>query len=111
MKKLTLKEMTESEQREVKTELDKARKSHGRPLTNAEQHKVKDEVVTRIMAARAKLAKAERAERKANRYRPSGDTFSWSLPSAPARRAEPSKPSPPPRDFYLLAKLILATES
>ena len=75
MKKLTLKEMTESEQREVKTELDKARKSHGRPLTNAEQHKVKDEVVTRIMAARAKLAKAER---KANRYRPSGDTFSWS---------------------------------
>ncbi|MBX9332456.1 DUF3811 domain-containing protein, partial [Serratia marcescens] len=51
MKKLTLKEMTESEQREVKTELDKARKSHGRPLTNAEQHKVKDEVVTRIMAA------------------------------------------------------------
>ncbi|EPG2370359.1 DUF3811 domain-containing protein [Serratia marcescens] len=76
MKKLTLKEMTESEQREVKTELDKARKSHGRPLTNAEQHKVKDEVVARIMAARAKLAKAERAERKANRYRPSGDTFS-----------------------------------
>lgn len=78
MKKLTLREMTESEQREVKTELDKARKSHGRPLTNAEQHKVKDEVVARIMAARAKLAKAERAERKANRYRPSGDTFNWS---------------------------------
>lgn len=54
MKKLTLKDMTESEQREVKTELDKARKSHGRPLTNAEQNKVKDEAVARITAAREK---------------------------------------------------------
>ncbi|XYK59506.1 DUF3811 domain-containing protein [Serratia sarumanii] len=89
MKKLTLKEMTESEQREVKTELDKARKSHGRPLTNAEQHKVKDEVVARIMAARAKLAKAERAERKANRYRPSG---------------EPAKLSPPLRGFLFISQ-------
>jgi len=78
MKKLTLKEMTESEQREVKTELDKARKLHGRPLTNAEQNKVKDEVITRIMAAREKIAKAVRAERKANRVKPSSETFSWS---------------------------------
>lgn len=78
MKKLTLKDMTESEQREVKTELDKACKSHGRPLTNAEQNKVKDEAVARITAAREKIAKAARAERKANRVKPSGETFNWS---------------------------------
>jgi TRAP-type C4-dicarboxylate transport system substrate-binding protein len=78
MKKLTLKDMTESEQREVKTELDKARKNLGRELTNAENNKTKDEVVARIMAAREKIEKATRAERKANRVKPSGETFSWS---------------------------------
>ncbi|MFC0227048.1 DUF3811 domain-containing protein [Serratia aquatilis] len=77
MKKLTLKDMTESEQREVKTELDRARISHGRPLTNAEQNKVKDGAIERIMAAREKIAKATRAERKANRVQPTGTTFSW----------------------------------
>lgn len=77
MKKLTLKEMTESEQREVKTELDRARKNHGRPLTNAEQNKIKDEAIAHIMAAREKIAKATRAERKANRIQPTGATFSW----------------------------------
>ncbi|MFI8416412.1 DUF3811 domain-containing protein [Serratia sp. NPDC078593] len=87
MKKLTLKEMTESEQREVKTELDKARKSHGRPLTNAEQNRVKDEAIARIAAAREKIAKAARAERKANRVKPSGETFNWasSISSRPHR--------------------------
>ncbi|WP_156292193.1 DUF3811 domain-containing protein [Serratia oryzae] len=77
MKKLTLKDMTESEQREVKTELDRARKNQGRPLTNAEQNKVKDEAIERIMAAREKIAKATRAERKANRVQPTSTTFSW----------------------------------
>ncbi|MHA7846964.1 YjbD family protein [Serratia sp. D1N4] len=77
MKKLTLKDMTESEQREVKTELDRARKNHDRPLTNAEQNKVKDEAIERIMAAREKIAKAIRAERKANRVQPTSTTFSW----------------------------------
>lgn len=88
MKKLTLKEMTESEQREVKTELDRARKAHGRPLTNAEQNKIKDEVIERITAARAKLAKAARAERKANKAQPSSATFSWtsSVSVRPHRR-------------------------
>ncbi|OMQ27095.1 DUF3811 domain-containing protein [Serratia oryzae] len=77
MKKLTLKDMTESEQREVKTELDRARKNQGRPLTNTEQNKVKDEAIERIMAAREKIAKATRAERKANRVQPTSTTFSW----------------------------------
>ncbi|WON78729.1 DUF3811 domain-containing protein [Serratia sp. UGAL515B_01] len=77
MKKLTLKDMTESEQREVKTELDRARKSHGRPLTNAEQNKVKDEAIERIMASREKIAKVTRAGRKANRVQPTNATFSW----------------------------------
>ena len=45
MKKLTLKEMTESEQRDVKTQLDKARINIGRALTNSEQNKVKDEAI------------------------------------------------------------------
>lgn len=87
MKKLTLKDMTESEQREVKTELDKARKMHGRPLTNAEHNKIKGEVVARITAAREKIAKVARAERKANRVKPSGKTFSWSasISSRPPR--------------------------
>ncbi|WP_179142084.1 DUF3811 domain-containing protein, partial [Cronobacter sakazakii] len=34
--RLTQKEMTESEQRELKTLLDRARIAHGRPLTNSE---------------------------------------------------------------------------
>ncbi|MBO2006710.1 DUF3811 domain-containing protein [Serratia marcescens] len=81
--------MTESEQREVKTELDKARKSHGGPLTNAEQHKVKDEVVTRIMAARRNSPR-QSARNASQPHRPSGDTFSW---SATIGSAQPSKPS------------------
>lgn len=86
MKKLTLKDMTESEQREVKTELDRARKSLGRALTNGENNKIKDEVVARITAAREKIEKATRAERKANRVQPTGETFSWSASINGARR-------------------------
>ncbi|KEY58018.1 hypothetical protein SRDD_31430 [Serratia sp. DD3] len=77
MKKLTLKEMTESEQREVKTELDRARKNLERPLTNSEQNKIKEQAIDRIMAAREKIAKVARAERKANRAKPTDSTFNW----------------------------------
>jgi len=86
MKKLTLKDMTESEQREVKTEMDKARKNLGRALTNAENNKIKDEVVARITAARAKIEKATRAERKANRIQPTGETFNWTASINSTRR-------------------------
>lgn len=64
MKKLTLKEMTESEQRDVKTQLDKARINLGRALTNSEQNKVKDEAIEKIMNAREQIAKLTRVERK-----------------------------------------------
>lgn len=64
MKKLTLKEMTESEQRDVKTQLDKARINLGRALTNSEQNKVKDEAIEKIMHAREQVAKLTRVERK-----------------------------------------------
>lgn len=39
--RITQKEMTEREQRELKTLLDRARIAHGRPLTNAETNSVK----------------------------------------------------------------------
>lgn len=40
--RLTQKEMTESEQRELKTLLDRARIAHGRPLSNSEANHVKN---------------------------------------------------------------------
>lgn len=63
MKKLTLKEMTESEQRDVKTQLDRARINLGRALTNSEQNKVKDEAIEKIMHAREQIAKLTRVEK------------------------------------------------
>lgn len=39
--RLTQKDMTEAEQRELKTLLDRARIAHGRTLTNAETNQVK----------------------------------------------------------------------
>lgn len=48
--KVTQKEMTDSEQRELKTLLDRARKSHGRALTNAEANRIKDEFSARLAA-------------------------------------------------------------
>ncbi len=68
MKKLTLKEMTESEQRDVKTQLDRARINLGRALTNSEQNKVKDEAIEKIMHAREQIAKLTRVERKQNQH-------------------------------------------
>lgn len=78
MKKLTLKEMTESERRDVKTQLDKARINLGRALTNSEQNKVKDEAIEKIMNAREQIAKLTRVERKTKKTAPSTTTFSWS---------------------------------
>ncbi|PLO60036.1 hypothetical protein CWN49_34725, partial [Klebsiella michiganensis] len=43
--RITQKEMTEREQRELKTLLDRARIAHGRPLTNAETNSVKKEYI------------------------------------------------------------------
>ena len=50
--RITQKEMTEREQRELKTLLDRARIAHGRPLSNAETNSVKKEYIDKLMAQR-----------------------------------------------------------
>ena len=50
--RLTQKDMTEAEQRELKTLLDRARIAHGRTLTNAETNQVKKEYIDKLMAQR-----------------------------------------------------------
>ncbi|MDT3611641.1 DUF3811 domain-containing protein [Cronobacter sakazakii] len=83
--RLTQKEMTESEQRELKTLLDRARIAHGRPLTNSEANHVKKEYIDKLMAQREQVAKQTRKQKKAQAYKPDSDaTFSWSA-STPVR--------------------------
>ncbi|VUC91208.1 Uncharacterized protein yjbD [Salmonella sp. NCTC 11881] len=55
--RITQKEMTEREQRELKTLLDRARIAHGRPLTNSETNSVKKEYIDKLMALREAEAK------------------------------------------------------
>lgn len=77
--RLTQKEMTESEQRELKTLLDRARISHGRPLTNAENNRIKKEYIDKLMAQREVEAKKARKLRKEQAYKTDKEaTFSWS---------------------------------
>lgn len=52
--------MTEREQRELKTLLDRARIAHGRPLSNAETNSVKKEYIDKLMAQREAEAKKAR---------------------------------------------------
>ncbi|GGD37472.1 DUF3811 domain-containing protein [Franconibacter pulveris 1160] len=83
--RLTQKEMTESEQRELKTLLDRARIAHGRPLTNSEANHVKKEYIDKLMAQRELAAKQARKLKKQQAYKPDSEsTFSWSA-STPAR--------------------------
>lgn len=83
--RLTQKEMTESEQRELKTLLDRARIAHGRPLTNSEANHVKKEYIDKLMAQRELVAKQARKLKKQQAYKPDSEsTFSWSA-STPAR--------------------------
>ena len=65
--RLTQKEMTESEQRELKTLLDRARIAHGRPLTNSEANHVKKEYIDKLMAQREQAAKQTRKQKKRRR--------------------------------------------
>lgn len=83
--RLTQKEMTESEQRELKTLLDRARIAHGRTLTNAEANHIKREYIDKLMAQRELAAKQARKLKKQQAYKPDSEsTFSWSA-STPAR--------------------------
>jgi topoisomerase IA-like protein len=77
--RLTQKEMTESEQRELKTLLDRARIAHGRLLTNAETNHIKKEYIDKLMAEREATAKKARQLKKKQAYKPDENaTFSWS---------------------------------
>lgn len=68
--RITQKEMTEREQRELKTLLDRARIAHGRPLTNSETNSVKKEYIDKLMALREAEAKKARQLKKKQAYKP-----------------------------------------
>ena len=77
--RLTQKDMTESEQRELKTLLDRARIAQGRTLTNSETNKVKKDYIDKLMAERALAAKKARQLKKKNALKPdTSASFSWS---------------------------------
>ncbi|APG20852.1 hypothetical protein Y71_25775 [Kosakonia radicincitans DSM 16656] len=77
--RLTQKEMTESEQRELKTLLDRARIAHGRPLSNSEANHVKKEYIDKLMEQREAEVKKARKVKKQRAYKPDeSTTFSWS---------------------------------
>lgn len=77
--RITQKEMTEREQRELKTLLDRARIAHGRVLTNAEtNNSVKKEYIDKLMVEREAEAKKARQIKKKQAYKPDeAATFSW----------------------------------
>ncbi|MFO6494344.1 YjbD family protein [Hafnia alvei] len=78
MKKLTLKDLNESQLQRVQVRQAQARKSLDRPLTNAEKGKIKDEMLKEIAVEMDKEAKKVRAEKKKQKVVPSDETFSWS---------------------------------
>lgn len=56
--------MTEREQRELKTLLDRARIAHGRVLTNSETNSIKKEYIDKLMVEREAEAKKARQLKK-----------------------------------------------
>ncbi|NIY49485.1 DUF3811 domain-containing protein [Cedecea colo] len=77
--RLTQQDMTESEQRELKTLLDRARIAEGRPLTNSETNHVKKEYIDKLMAERELAAKKARQLKKQKALKPdTSATWSWS---------------------------------
>ena len=79
MKKLTIAEMTEPQKIRVRTRLAQEQKKLGRPLTNAEQNKVKDQIITEI-SKEVDAAAAKVGHRKKDKIKPGGgeETFNWS---------------------------------
>lgn len=77
MKKLTLQDMTENQQQRVKMYVDQSRIKHGRPLTNSEQNRYKDEIINQISAEVEKEARKIRLEKKKQKLLPSQETYSW----------------------------------
>jgi len=89
MKRLTQQDMTESEQRELKTLLDRGRKAQGRDLTNSETNRIKDDYVDKLMAEREKAASKIRAEKrraKINATPSTSATYNWTASTHPRGR-------------------------
>lgn len=85
--RLTQQDMTEKEQRELKTLLDRARIAHGRPLTNAENNSVKKEYIDQLMAERETAAKKARQLKKNQAYKVDKEaTFTWTASTGPRGR-------------------------
>lgn len=83
--RLTQQDMSEKEQRELKTLLDRARIAHGRVLTNSEINHLKKEYIDKLMAEREAEAKKARQLKKKQAYKADKEaTFSWSA-NTPAR--------------------------
>ncbi|MFC3395588.1 DUF3811 domain-containing protein [Brenneria rubrifaciens] len=79
MSRLTQKDMTESEQRQLKTLLDQERKKLGRPLTNSENNHIKHDYIDKLTQEREAEAKKSRAEKKKNKFKPDASTtYEWS---------------------------------
>ncbi|MBK5073074.1 DUF3811 domain-containing protein [Budviciaceae bacterium BWR-B9] len=78
MKKLTLKDLTESQLQQIKMKQAQLKRELGRSLTNSELNKAKEDVIAQIMKELEKEEKKARAEKKKDKYVPSDETFSWS---------------------------------
>lgn len=86
MKRLTLKEMTESQLQRVNVRLAQAKKNQDTPLTNSELNRIKEEVIDEIMKELEKEAKKLRAEKKKQKLQPSEETFNWAANNHPRRK-------------------------
>lgn len=87
LERITQKEMTDAEQRELKTLLDRERIAHGRTLTNSEANRVKKDYIDKLMAQREAQAKKARQVKKQQAWKPdTSSTFSWSANSSTANR-------------------------
>lgn len=74
--RITQKEMTEREQRELKTLLDRARIAHGRVLTNSETNSIKKDYIDKLMVEREAEAKKARQLKKKQAYKPARSAVS-----------------------------------
>lgn len=87
MKRLTQQDMTESEQRELKTLLDQSRKAQGRDLTNSETNRIKDNYIDKLMEEKEKVAAKARAEKRRLKAVPSSSaTYDWTARTHPRGR-------------------------
>ncbi|WP_410015082.1 DUF3811 domain-containing protein [Sodalis sp. C49] len=76
--KLTQQDMTESEQRQLKTLLDQAKKAKGLPLSNSETNHVKDDYIAQLMAEREIIAKQVRVVKRQKKLKPDiSATYEW----------------------------------